>query len=258
MSVIARILAGARDLSFGGPLGTLLGRISRHLPQRIAPAADSPKSDPKKRVAFTIACIALGAKMAKADGTVTPRRGRRVSARCSRCRPARRRMSGWCSTSPASSTAGFDSYARQVGRLVCRRTRRARGSARRAFPHRVGGRARVPGRGCLSARGRAAFRFRCARLCPAPGALCRRSTRIRRRRPAAVLGVAEDASAEEIRAAYRRLVRENHPDLVASRGLPPECVALATARVARINAAHDRLVKRGSPGGAHAGMTHRA
>jgi len=38
-------------------------------------------------------------------------------------------------------------------------------------------------------------------------------------------------------------VRETHPDLVVARGLPPECVALATARIARINAAYDSLAK---------------
>ncbi|MBV8333960.1 MAG: DnaJ domain-containing protein, partial [Alphaproteobacteria bacterium] len=59
----------------------------------------------------------------------------------------------------------------------------------------------------------------------------------------AILGVAQDASAESIHEAYRRLVRDSHPDLAVAQGLPPECVALATARVARINAAYDRLAK---------------
>ena len=49
--------------------------------------------------------------------------------------------------------------------------------------------------------------------------------------------------ADAIHDAYRRLVRESHPDLVIAQGLPPECIALATTRVARINAAYDRLVK---------------
>src|SRR5262249_53072285 len=67
--------------------------------------------------------------------------------------------------------------------------------------------------------------------------------------PYAVLGLGAGASADEIRVAYHRLVRENHPDLLVAQGLPPECLALATARVARINAAHDRLVKsRPTPG----------
>jgi DnaJ like chaperone protein len=61
--------------------------------------------------------------------------------------------------------------------------------------------------------------------------------------PHAILGVATNASAEEIRVAYRRLVRETHPDALMAQGLPPELLARATARIARINAAHDLLVK---------------
>jgi DnaJ like chaperone protein len=58
--------------------------------------------------------------------------------------------------------------------------------------------------------------------------------------------VGRNASLSAIREAYHRLVRASHPDLVIAQGLPPECVALATARVARINAAYDRLAKRGA------------
>jgi DnaJ like chaperone protein len=61
--------------------------------------------------------------------------------------------------------------------------------------------------------------------------------------PHAVLGLAPDASLDEIRAAYRRLIRAHHPDLLAARGVPAERVALATQRVARINAARDRLLR---------------
>src|SRR5207248_5716570 len=61
--------------------------------------------------------------------------------------------------------------------------------------------------------------------------------------PYAVLGVLPGTSLGAIREAYHRLVRESHPDLVIAQGLPPECVALATARIARINAAYDQIAK---------------
>ena len=61
--------------------------------------------------------------------------------------------------------------------------------------------------------------------------------------PHAVLGVAPDASLDEIRAAYRRLIRSHHPDLMVARSMPAERVALATQRIARINAARDRLLR---------------
>ena len=39
--------------------------------------------------------------------------------------------------------------------------------------------------------------------------------------PHHILGVEPTASPDEIRVAYRRLVRENHPDLLMAQGLPP-------------------------------------
>ena len=59
--------------------------------------------------------------------------------------------------------------------------------------------------------------------------------------PYAVLGVARDAGDEEIRAAWRKLMRENHPDSLASRGVPADFIRRATDKVAEINAAWDRV-----------------
>lgn len=59
--------------------------------------------------------------------------------------------------------------------------------------------------------------------------------------PYDVLGVDRKASGDDIRAAWKRLMRENHPDSLASRGVPPEFIARASEKVARINAAWDRV-----------------
>jgi DnaJ like chaperone protein len=61
--------------------------------------------------------------------------------------------------------------------------------------------------------------------------------------PYSILGVSPGTPLGTIREAYHRLVRESHPDLVIAQGLPPECVTLATARIARINAAYDQIAK---------------
>ncbi|ADG11260.1 molecular chaperone DnaJ [Caulobacter segnis] len=49
----------------------------------------------------------------------------------------------------------------------------------------------------------------------------------------AILGVSADASLEEIKAAYARLIRMAHPDVGGTEGL-----------AAQLNAARDRLIKR--------------
>jgi DnaJ like chaperone protein len=55
------------------------------------------------------------------------------------------------------------------------------------------------------------------------------------------LGITRSASPEELRATWKRLMRENHPDSLAARGVPKEFITRAGEKVARINAAWDRI-----------------
>ena len=55
--------------------------------------------------------------------------------------------------------------------------------------------------------------------------------------PYRILGIEEDTSYETARKAYLDLVREHHPDTLAARGLPLEFIRIADDRMAAINAA---------------------
>jgi DnaJ like chaperone protein len=57
------------------------------------------------------------------------------------------------------------------------------------------------------------------------------------------LGVSADATESEIKTAYRKMISENHPDKLASQGLPKNMRELAEERARKINAAYD-LIKR--------------
>lgn len=59
--------------------------------------------------------------------------------------------------------------------------------------------------------------------------------------PYAVLGVRRDAGEAEIKAAYRRLVRERHPDRLAAQNGPPQSLERATAEMGAINDAYRRI-----------------
>lgn len=59
--------------------------------------------------------------------------------------------------------------------------------------------------------------------------------------PYQVLGLARNASNEALRARWKQLMRENHPDQLAARGVPEEFIRRATERVARVNAAYDQI-----------------
>jgi DnaJ like chaperone protein len=62
----------------------------------------------------------------------------------------------------------------------------------------------------------------------------------------AALGVTAKSSGAEIKRAYRKLISENHPDKLASRGLPESMRALAEERSREINSAYD-LIKSARP-----------
>jgi len=57
----------------------------------------------------------------------------------------------------------------------------------------------------------------------------------------AALGVSPGASDAELKRAYRRLMSQNHPDKLASRGLPESMRELAEERTREINTAYDLI-----------------
>jgi DnaJ like chaperone protein len=59
--------------------------------------------------------------------------------------------------------------------------------------------------------------------------------------PYQVLGMTRSASSRDIKAAWRQLTREHHPDTLIAKGLPKEYIDLATKKMAAINAAYDRI-----------------
>lgn len=61
--------------------------------------------------------------------------------------------------------------------------------------------------------------------------------------PYEVLGITPDIDNDSLKHHYHKLVLDNHPDRMIARGVPPEFVSLATKKVAAINAAYQELAK---------------
>jgi DnaJ like chaperone protein len=191
-----------------------------------------------RQTAFTTGVVALSAKMCRADGVVT--RGeiaafRRVFevAQAEETRVMR------LFDLAQRDVAGADAYAARLGRLFADAPDTREDlidalffiaasdgvvhAAELAFLHGV-----AQGLGVAE---------------PAFDRVLARHVRPGRSDPYAVLGVARDATDAVIKAAWRALVAEHHPDRAIARGLPPEAVKLATATLAAANAAYDRIAK---------------
>ncbi|MGL4488444.1 MAG: TerB family tellurite resistance protein [Rhizobiaceae bacterium] len=59
--------------------------------------------------------------------------------------------------------------------------------------------------------------------------------------PYVVLGLKRGVDMDEARRTWRKLVQENHPDVLTGRGLPPEFIEIANERLKVINRAWTRL-----------------
>lgn len=232
MSIWTRIADALSALAAGEGLSVVFDRLR------------SAGTAPERSVGFTIAVIALGAKMAKADGEVT--RDEVAAFRHVFAIPKEEEANAARVFNLArQDVAGFDSYARKVAAMfrapdqtLCADDRNtlidlleglfhiamADGRfhpAEDAFLHQV---AAIFG---LDDRCYGMMRARFVEGAP--------------RDPYDVLGIAPGAPVEIARAAWRQAVKDSHPDQMIARGVPAEAVKLAERRLIAINAAWDEI-----------------
>ncbi len=60
--------------------------------------------------------------------------------------------------------------------------------------------------------------------------------------PYLILGIDESIRDMDIKKAYRRMASANHPDRIMARGLPPEMQGLASKKMAMINLAYEKIL----------------
>ncbi|MCA1774458.1 MAG: molecular chaperone DjiA, partial [Loktanella sp.] len=180
------------------------------------------RAKPDKSVAFTIAVIALGAKMAKADGQVTRNEVRAfrevfVIPETEETNAAR------VFDMARTDIAGFEDYATRIASMFKNDEDTLCDLMEGLFHIALADGYYHPGEDAFLARVADIFGFDEPRF-----------TRIRaqfvpdaERDPYDVLGVPADAPMDDIRKAWRNLVRDTHPDRMIARGVPEEAVKLA-------------------------------
>jgi len=236
MSIWGIIIGGTAGFALGGPIGGLLGAVAGHaVEKRLAPHHED--SQATKQVAFTVAVIALSAKMAKADGIVS--RDEIAAFRQRVHIPAREvKQVGKFWDLARQTPAGFEDYARQVARLFVAKAPILEQLLDLLFHiAKSDGDITAPEQNYLHS---------VARIFGFDDSEFERLLAIHRSSgPSAyeILGVEPDIDDAALTKHWKQLVRTHHPDTLIADGMPEEFVAAANDRLAQINAAYDALAK---------------
>lgn len=225
MSIWTRIADVLSALASGEALSVIFERL---------------RVNPERSVGFTIAVIALGAKMAKADGEVT-RDEVTVFRRIFAIPEDEEANAARVFNLARKDVAGFDSYARKIRAMF-------RNDDREVLIDLMEGLFQIAVADGHYHGQEDAFLAEVSAIFGL-GDACFRTLRARfvdgtEPDPYEVLGVVETAPLNEVRAAWKTAVRASHPDAMIARGVPAEAVKLAERRLIAINAAWAKISAR--------------
>ncbi|WP_298917259.1 TerB family tellurite resistance protein [uncultured Algimonas sp.] len=183
------------------------------------------------------ALIALGAKMAKADGEV---RAEDIAAfdQVFRADAASRSMVERFFGLARQTTLGFERYARRVARHFRARPAALEDVMDGLFHIALADGILTDDENEYLSRVADIFGFSDAEYARL------KATHVGRDAddPYLILGIDETIGDDDLRKAYRRAAASNHPDRLVARGLPPEMTALATHKMALINRAYAQIL----------------
>ena len=243
-SPLSRYCAGKSEkiVSIWQRIGVVLGSFTQRtgVAGSLANALDPDTWLPGgKDAAFTLALIALSAKMAVSDGVVTASEIRAfkktvvipsgVEAQVERLFALAQR-----------DVAGYEAYARKIGRFFL--------DAPETLEHVLDGLFSIAAADGMIHEDELDYLKRVSDIFGFDDA---RFEQIASQHvylddgtdPYMVLGLMPGADKDEVRRVYRRLVAEHHPDRLIAKGVPEELIGIATARMAAINHAYAQIVK---------------
>lgn len=263
MSWFGKMLGGTVGLLMGGPLGAIAGAaIGHHLFDKDA-VSDGPyfergswqqdqaaggrgrsggaggmRAAEQRQMGFFLALFSILGKLAKADGQITREEGEKVVSFLDRMgvQGEMRRFAIRVFNEAKSAEYSAADFARQFAELSHGRHDLRASMIDMLFQVALADGEFHPAEERLI-----------GEVAGILGISDTELTAIRRRyvdeadRAYAVLGLSPSASDDEVKQAYRRLVRENHPDRITSQGMPDEFAEYATERFQKIQDAWETI-----------------
>lgn len=247
MSIWGKVIGGVAGFAMGGPLGALLGGIAGHMYDKqkagddaiLRGGAGHGPANEARQVAFTQAVIVLAAKMAKSDGAVS--KNEILAFReVFHVPPEDEAVVGKLFNEARRDSTGYEPYAEQIAMMFAREPAVLEELLAALFHiARADGQVH-PGELEFLRRTALIFGF-------TPQGFERlKATHLgepKKADPYEILGVKRTDTDAEVKAAYRKLIRENHPDKLMAQGMPQEFIDLANEKMAAINAAYEQIEK---------------
>lgn len=248
-----KIFGSFAGFAMGGPIGAMFGAAAGHAYDKMhdsvmgqfAPFGERPAGpqglggnagEAARQMAFSIAVIVLGAKVAKVDGAVN-RREIDAFKEVFRIPPGEQKNVARIFDAAKQEAEGFEPYARQLGQLLR--------SERPMLEDLLSGLFHIARADGSIKSVELTFLRRTSDLFGLETSTFERVRQMfmqpQHVSPYTVLGLDHTASNDEVKQAYRRLIREHHPDVVSARGAASHFVETANQKMATINAAYDQI-----------------
>ena len=244
MNIWGIIIGGTAGLAIGGPIGGLVGALAGHVAehvanhatgQSIAPITGGYDKNLRQNVAFSVALIALSAKMAKSDGTVTLDEVLAFREKVDIPEKDVKKIGQLWDLARQTPT-GYEAYARQLRQLF--------GAKATVFEHLMGLLFHIANADGTVTDKENEYLYHVAIELGFDDADFQRLKLLYGNypdNPYQILNIATDSNMEEARKAWIDLMRQHHPDRLQANGLPVEFIRSATDKVAKINAAYETI-----------------
>ena len=234
MSIWGKLTGAAAGLALGGPLGALFGGVAGHIADRVTEPVEDKEL--RNQLAFTAGVVALGAKMAKADGHVS--KDEIIAFReVFKVSEADKKNVGLLFNLAKQDVAGYDAYADQLAQTFHDNPQLLHDVLEGLFHIAMADQVLHPKE--------EQFLFDVAQRF---GIAKNQFRNIKSRHvissdqdPYHILEVPHDVGNDELKSHYRALVVQHHPDRLIARGVPVEFIDIANKRLAAINGAYEEI-----------------